>query len=171
MWSGQARITFGELHQKVREATGAIDEGCDVQLMLGNTILHHGRAVVLKDMVRCDGMELTYVLQPVEPPLSVCRMTGLADHHPQHENRAWTEYTTTYNKHRRSVHWAIQASVAREERLATLTTPEAVFWNMICMGSRPRRGDEQADAKWGVELKPTHTQTVFEGLGANTSPG
>lgn len=67
--TGQARITFGELHQKVREATGAIDEGCDVQLMLGNTILHHGRAVVLKDMARCDGMELTYIFQPVEPPL------------------------------------------------------------------------------------------------------
>lgn len=167
-------ITFGELHQKVREATGAIDEGCDVQLMLGNTILHHGRAVVLKDMARCDGMELTYIFQPVEPPLSVVRITGhWTDHHPQHENRAWTEYTTTYNKHRRSVHWAIRASVAREERLAALISPEGVFWNLICMGSRPRRSDEQADAKWGVELKRDlyAKSNVFEGLGTNTSLG
>ena len=166
-------MTFGELHQKVREATGAIDEGCEVQLVLGNTILHHGRAVVLKDMVRCDGMELTYVFQPIEPPVSLQMMVRLPVF-PQHENlisRALTEYTTTYNKHRRSVDWAIQASVEREERLATLTTPEGSFWNMICMGSRPRRGDEQADAKWGVELKPTETepQWVFEGLGSNTS--
>lgn len=142
--------------------------------MLGNTILHHGRAVVLKDMVRCDGMELTYFFQPVEPRLSMFRMGGVEAHYPQYENMisaALREYTTTYNKHRRSVHWAIQASEAREERLATLITPEGVFWNLMCMGSRPRRSDEQADAKWGVELKPTHTQTVFEGVGANTSLG
>lgn len=111
---------------------------------------------------------------PLNPPLSVVRITGhWTDHHPQHENRAWTEYTTTYNKHRRSVHWAIRASVAREERLAALISPEGVFWNLICMGSRPRRSDEQADAKWGVELKRDlyAKSNVFEGLGTNTSLG
>eukprot|EP00435_Cladocopium_sp_Y103_P017574 s4540_g4.t1 len=59
------QITFGNLHEKIREVTGAKDQGCDVKLMLNGTVLQHSRATVLSDMSRCNGMELTYLMQPL----------------------------------------------------------------------------------------------------------
>ena len=57
------QITFGHLHEKIREVTGAKEQGCDVKLMLNGTVLQHSRATVLSDMSRCNGMELTYLVQ------------------------------------------------------------------------------------------------------------
>ena len=67
------QITFGNLHEKIREVTGAKDQGCDVKLMLNGTVLQHSRATVLSDMSRCNGMELTYLMQPLGFASNGCR--------------------------------------------------------------------------------------------------
>lgn len=68
------QITFGTLHEKIREVTGAKDQGCDVKLMLNGTVLQHSRATVLSDMSRCNGMELTYLMQPLGFASNGCRI-------------------------------------------------------------------------------------------------
>ncbi|CAL1146464.1 unnamed protein product [Cladocopium goreaui] len=135
------QITFGTLHEKIREVTGAKDQGCDVKLMLNGTVLQHSRATVLSDMSRCNGMELTYLMQPIVPHLG--RMLAPLQSLPR-KSRIDPEalmraYETSYNQQRRSVQWAVEAARAREERLTQLISqsPEGSMWNLSCLGSRP----------------------------------
>lgn len=145
------QITFGNLHEKIREVTGAKDQGCDVKLMLNGTVLQHSRATVLSDMSRCNGMELTYLMQPIVPHLG--RMLAPRQSLPR-KSRIDPEalmraYETSYNQQRRSVQWAVEAARAREERLTQLISqsPEGSTWNLSCLGSRPPLPGEKANFK------------------------
>ena len=145
------QITFGDLHERIREVTGAKDQGCDVKLFLKGTVLQHSRAFVLNDMARCDGMELTYLLEPIGPPPN---LLGLLDSKTTLVDPLTleTEYNTTYNQQRRTVQWAVEAAEAREARLIQLISPEGAMWNLSCLGSRPRLAGEEADARCSLNL-------------------
>ena len=137
------QITFGNLHERIREVTGAKDQGCEVKLLLKGTVLQHSRAFVLNDMARCDGMELTYVLEPITPPR--LRMVGPYGGPPPRPPAFEIEHHT-YDQQRRTVQWAVEAAEAREARLSQLISPEGSMWNLSCLGSRPRLAGEKVDA-------------------------
>ncbi|CAE7410956.1 Ank2 [Symbiodinium microadriaticum] len=146
------RETFADFCQRVREVTGAVHDGHDVQLVHEASVLMEAgpTPLISLDMFKSSGhhIEMTYLLKEVPSDMGTFMIPGLGQ-----DNPLLFEFDqASFNRRRRSVEWAKDAQEAREKRLdqlvvgALLGTSEA---RSLCMGSRPRLAGEVADAAWG----------------------
>ena len=120
--------------------------------MLRDTLLDHSRATVLSEM-DFEGVELVYLLEPIELPAKCMRvMVGIGSPPPRAAAltaAATSEYNSSYNQHRRTVQWALEAADARERRLSELIVPEEpAAGSKLCPGSRRPFPAEKANARF-----------------------
>ena len=123
--------------------------------MLRDTLLEHSRATVLAetDLI---GVELVYLLEPIELPAKYMRvMVGIGSapaNAAALTAAAMAECNagnSSYNERRRSVHWAVEAAEAREQRLSELIVPEdPAAPSKLCPGSRRPLPGEKANARF-----------------------
>ena len=148
------RETFAAFCQRVREVTGAVHDGHDVQLVHEACVLMEAgpTPLISLDMFKSSGqpVEMTYLFKEV--PCDVGAMLPHLMRGLEQDNTLFEFDQASFNRRRRSVEWAKDAQEAREKRLhqlvvgALLGTSEA---HSLCMGSRPRLAGEVADAAWG----------------------
>ena len=125
--------------------------------MLHGTLLERTRATVLSETdLIFEGVELVYLLEPIELPAEYMRvMVGIGS--PPPKAAALTAAATSecnspnssYNQRRRTVQWARGAAEAREQRLSELIVPEdPAAPSKPCAGSRRPLPGEKADARF-----------------------
>ncbi|CAE7042292.1 Ank2 [Symbiodinium sp. CCMP2456] len=125
------RETFAAFCRRVREVTGAVDEGHDVQLVHGACVLTAAGTTPLSslDVFQSSGphVELTYLIKEV-PGMGFYHMVpgwGEEQTRPEFDQ-------ALFNRQRRSVEWAKDAQEAREKHL-----------DQLAMGALPGTWDER----------------------------